>query len=603
MRVEEGFQQPPYTEGHPYVTDPVLPDLLKRIVPSSIHADIDCDVTRFGDVVCTTMRSVNKLMAAPKFVQYDNWGRRVDDLQTSEGWRRMRELWQEEGLPGIFYERKHGEYSRIHGFAKIFLAVADSSSIDCPLSMTDGCARVVELLGNSAVKQDVYPRLTSRDPTVAFTAGQWMTERPGGSDVSRTETVATPALGETFPNSSAYGQRYKLDGFKWFSSATDSDVALALARTGPADKGTRALSLFLVPLRLPLLRERNEPRPPAFSNRIFIHRLKDKFGTTALPTAELSLEGTEAYLLGQPGQGVKLITPVLNITRVHSATASVGALRRCLAIATAYSKVREIKGGNQLLQDAPLHVADLAKVSVLYRALVHFLFGTVALLGKLECGVATEGEADRLRLLTPALKAFAAAKAATAMEECMTALGGAGYMTETEIGQLLRDALVEKIWEGTITVLSLDVVRAASKPAVLDAFLAWENSVLATCTHEFQVEHSLDAPLDALRSALNELSNAYAAPIRPLVPRPALFLLSHIACAVYLLEHAIWAYKVNAASRQVDLDAFKRWVEEGGLTEAVADVRRAKQAQPQRLQEDKDLVYGIDVNFKVSSRL
>lgn len=127
--------------------------------------------------------------------------------------------------------------------------------------------------------------------------------------------------------------------------------------------------------------------------------------------------------------------------------------------------------------------------------------------------------------------------------------------------------------------------------------------MLATCTHEFQVEHSLDAPLDALRSALNELSNAYAAPIRPLVPRPALFLLSHIACAVYLLEHAIWAYKVNAASRQVDLDAFKRWVEEGGLTEAVADVRRAKQAQPQRLQEDKDLVYGIDVNFKVSSRL
>lgn len=75
------------------------------------------------------MRSVNKLMAAPKFVQYDNWGRRVDDLQTSEGWRHMKELWQEEGMPGIFYERKHGEYSRIHGFAKIFLAVGDSSCV------------------------------------------------------------------------------------------------------------------------------------------------------------------------------------------------------------------------------------------------------------------------------------------------------------------------------------------------------------------------------------------------------------------------------------------------------------------------------------------
>ena len=75
------------------------------------------------------MRSVNKLMAAPKLVQYDNWGRRVDDLQTSEGWRRMKDLWQEEGIPGLFYERKHGEFSRIHGFAKIFLAVGDSSSV------------------------------------------------------------------------------------------------------------------------------------------------------------------------------------------------------------------------------------------------------------------------------------------------------------------------------------------------------------------------------------------------------------------------------------------------------------------------------------------
>lgn len=262
-------------------------------------------------------------------------------------------------------------------------------------------------------------------------------QRPGGSDVSRTETVATPAGGETFSSNSPYGQRYTLDGFKWFSSATDSDVALALARTGPVDKGTRALSLFLVPLRLPLLRERNEPQPPAFSNRIFIHRLKDKFGTTALPTAELSLEGAQAYLLGEPDQGVKFITPVLNLTRVHSATASVGALRRCLAIATAYSKVRAINGANQLLQDAPLHVADLARVSVLYRALVHFVFGTVALLGKVECGVATEGEVNRLRLLTPALKAFAAARSTTAMEECMTALGGAGYMTETEIGQFV----------------------------------------------------------------------------------------------------------------------------------------------------------------------
>lgn len=127
--------------------------------------------------------------------------------------------------------------------------------------------------------------------------------------------------------------------------------------------------------------------------------------------------------------------------------------------------------------------------------------------------------------------------------------------------------------------------------------------MLRTCTPELEVEHSLAAPLDALRSALSELAAAYAVPIQPLVPRPALFLLSHIACAAYLLEHAVWAYKVNAASLRVDLDAFRRWVVEGGLNEAVVDVRRAQQAQPHRLQEDKDLVYGVGVNNKVSSRL
>lgn len=133
--------------------------------------------------------------------------------------------------------------------------------------------------------------------------------------------------------------------------------------------------------------------------------------------------------------------------------------------------------------------------------------------------------------------------------------------------------------------------------------LQWVNSVLHTCTPEFKVEHALAAPLDALRSALGELVTAYAAPIQPLVPRPALVLLSYIACAAYLLEHAIWAYKVNAASRRVDLDVFRRWVVEGGLNEAIVDVRRAKQAQPGRLREDKALVYGVDVEDKVSSRL
>ena len=290
-------------------------------------------------------------------------------------------------------------------------------------------------------------------------------QRPGGSDVSQTETIATEIPGATSP----YGLMYSINGFKWFSSATDSDVALALVRTGPSNSGSRGLSLFLIPLRKPLFRARGEPRPSALTNNIKIHRLKNKVGTKVVPTAELSIEGAEAYLLGPLNQGVKLITPVLNITRIHSATGSIGAVRRCLAVATAYSAVRTINGGKQLLKDNVLHVAELARANLIYRALTHLLFNTILLLGKTECCTATEAEELRLRMLTPAVKAFAAEKASTVMEECMTMLGGQGYMEESRFGTNIRDALVEKIWEGTITVLSLDIVRATSNRSRSDS--------------------------------------------------------------------------------------------------------------------------------------
>lgn len=286
---------------------------------------------------------------------------------------------------------------------------------------------------------------------------------------------------------------YALNGFKWFSSATDSDISVALARTGDASAGSRSLSLFFIPLRKPLLRAPSDPRPPALTNGIRIHRLKDKVGTKIVPTAELSLDDTEAYLLGPLNQGVKLITPVLNITRVHSTITSIGYIRKCLAAATSYAKVRAIAGGKQLLADNSLHMSVLARANLTYRALTHMAFGMVLLLGRVECGVATGEEELRLRLLTSAMKAFASHHASIVIEECMSALGGQGYMEENGFGtyvvlccdyrqtfvdddriylpRALRDALVEKIWEGTIVVLSLDLVRATSKPDVLPAFI------------------------------------------------------------------------------------------------------------------------------------
>jgi len=129
------------------------------------------------------------------------------------------------------------------------------------------------------------------------------------------------------------------------------------------------------------------------------------------------------------------MTPVLNITRIYSAVASLGGLRKCLSIASSFSNVRAIQNGEVLLRDTPLHVAQLASINLIYRALTHLIFGAIGLLGKVECGVASPGEQRRLRILTPIVKAFAAEKACAAMEEAMTCLGGAGYMEENQIGR------------------------------------------------------------------------------------------------------------------------------------------------------------------------
>lgn len=271
-----------------------------------------------------------------------------------------------------------------------------------------------------------------------------MTERPGGSDLTNTETKAAKAASHG-PSADSFGaEEWELDGFKWFSSATDGDLSLALARTGPESAGARALSLFLVPFKLPLL------SPPAQhtsteakrnnNNNILVHRLKNKIGTHDLPTAELSLNGTRAYRVGALNQGIRTIAPVLNITRLHSSMSSLGYLSRCLQIATSYASARHITGAGvtgrgTLLRDLPLHTHTLAKVSVLYRALMHLAFGAVVLLGKAENGSASEEEAARLRLLTPLVKGYVATYAVGGMEECMVALGGQGYMEENGIGR------------------------------------------------------------------------------------------------------------------------------------------------------------------------
>jgi putative acyl-CoA dehydrogenase len=203
----------------------------------------------------------------PRLVQYDPWGERIDRIVMAPAWNALHAVAAEEGIVATAYERREGRWSRVHQFARLYLFHPSSALYTCPLAMSDGAARVLELHGPSSLASEVLPRLVSRDPARAWTSGQWMTERTGGSDVSGTRTEARLVDGS-----------FHLYGRKWFTSAVTSEMALALARTADAT----GLSLFYLETRAA------DGRP----NRLRIDRLKDKLGTRAMPTAELTLEGT-----------------------------------------------------------------------------------------------------------------------------------------------------------------------------------------------------------------------------------------------------------------------------------------------------------------------
>ncbi|CAG2256071.1 Acyl-CoA dehydrogenase family member 11 [Mytilus edulis] len=191
---------------------------------------------------------------------------------------------------------------------------------------------------------------------------------------------------------------YRLHGYKWFSSATDSDMAFTLARV--VDKqnnvieGTKGLSLFYLETK----------KNDGSLNNIQIIKLKDKLGTRQLPTAELLLDGTSAVRISDLGKGVAGISSMLTLTRIHNAVAACSSMRKLLMLSKDYSLKREAFGNR--LYNYPLHVQTLARLETEVRAATLFVFQAVLLLSKQESGNATEDELHLLRLLTPLIKLY-----------------------------------------------------------------------------------------------------------------------------------------------------------------------------------------------------
>lgn len=444
------FVQSPPTLKNEFVDDRFLQDYLATYLPIAVLEKITPNLQQFGKLVATECVAWAREAETnpPQLTQYDAWGKRIDHVQVSQGWLNLERVAAEEGLVAIGYERTFGENSRLYQFAKLYLYTASSAIYTCPLAMTDGAARLIELHGDDYLKGEIYSGLTSRNPEKFKTSGQWMTERTGGSDVSRSMTLAL-----------AQKNGYALHGHKWFTSAITAHMAFTLASIEQPVDGQRApLSLFYLSIR-----DEN-----GTLNGIEVEALKDKLGTKALPTAQLLLKGTQARMVGQANKGVRTISTLFNITRIYNTISAVSYMRRAYALCNAYSTQREAFGtaiGNHLL-----YQKNLRELEIEYQSSSLLAFFLVRLLGREECHTATEGERGLLRLLTPVAKLYTAKKAIAVASEHIEMFGGMGYLEDSGIPSMLRDAQVLSIWEGTTNVLSLDMLRALDKENGLNAF-------------------------------------------------------------------------------------------------------------------------------------
>lgn len=433
------FLQTPPQLAHPYRSDRVLQSCMRRLLPHALADEFDRCAMELGQLVAEDLypQQLAERLVEPRLVQWDAWGRRIDRIELTPLWQRMPEIVARHGLVWHGYDKAKGAHARVFQFGLVYLYTPASDFYACPLAMTDGAARVLIESGNKALIQRAVPRLSSRDRDSLWTCGQWMTETTGGSDVSRSETRA---------EQDAEGQ-WRLHGRKWFTSAATSEASVLLARPAGNPAGADGLALYYL-----------EPRDrDGHLRQIEIDRLKDKLGSRKLPTAELRLFGAPAELIGARDHGVRAIAPLLNVTRVWNSIAAVSYFRRGLQLLRDYAERREVFGSP--LRDRPLHKETLAGLQAEFEAGFHLSFYIVELLGKAEQGQLDERQRLLLRLLTPVAKLLTAKQAVAGLSEVVEGFGGAGYVEDTGIPGLLRDAQVFSIWEGTTNVLALDVLR------------------------------------------------------------------------------------------------------------------------------------------------
>jgi putative acyl-CoA dehydrogenase len=451
----------------------------------------------------------------PELRAFDRFGHRVDEVEYHPAWHLLMGAAVEHGLHASpWLEPRPGAHvARAAGF---FVLTQAEAGFGCPISMT--YSAVPALRANPSLAREWEPRLASRqyDPRNkpaalkrGALAGMAMTEKQGGSDVRANTTRATA-------NSDG---SWSLVGHKWFCSAPMCDLFLVLAQTG------RGVSCFAVP----------RWQPDGVKNRMHLMRLKDKLGNRSNASSEVELDGAWAQLVGQEGRGVATILAMVSHTRLDCCIGAAAGMRAALTQALHHASHRAAFG-KRLIDHALMQnvLADLALESEAATA-------TMARLARAYDEAEASDEARGFaRLATAVCKYWLCKRAPAHAAEALECLGGNGYVEESPMPRLYREAPINGIWEGSGNVICLDVLRAlAREPETAQPFF---DEVLRAN------EPRLSRAVDALRSELDD-----GEPLEPrarrLVERMALALQASL-----LVRHAPAAVASAFVASRLDGD-------------------------------------------------
>ncbi|MEU5429908.1 acyl-CoA dehydrogenase family protein [Streptomyces olivoreticuli] len=476
----EVFNQAPPLTGFTTADDPALLEALRRDGGGWGEAEVRALGARAGS---EEVQERARLAEAypPVLRTHDRYGHRVDEVEFHPAWHQLMAEAVASGQHAAPWAEPRAGAHLVRA-AKFYVWAQAEAGHGCPISMTyaavpalraqpDLAAAYEPLLASRAYDYGLRPPLGKQ----GLIAGMSMTEKQGGSDVRANTTTAVPAGDGS----------YVVTGHKWFTSAPMSDVFLMLAQ---APEG---LTCFLLPRVL----------PDGTRNAMRLQRLKDKLGNRSNASAEIEYEGAVAWPVGEPGRGVRTIVEMVNMTRLDCVIGSAAGMRAGLRQALHHTVHRRAFGAE--LIDQPLMRNVLADLAVESEAATALAMRLAAALDRSEAGDAAEAALRRLALA--AGKYWVCKRGSAHAAEALECLGGNGYVEESGMPRLYREAPLLSIWEGSGNVGALDVLRALTRePAVLDAYFAEVGAATGA-------DARLDAAVGRLRELLGSLSDPHRA--------------------------------------------------------------------------------------------